>query len=95
MKLGSVTKIDRRNTITSKRVTMTSCWRIITSLLFFQFKANLGKSACPIPDATSVKLTFSLIVVFYFTKTGKKLKTIAIALNKGILFAKKGFGTKR
>ena len=46
-----------------------------------------GRSVCE----TYIFINSSIL----FYKNWKKLKTIAIALNKGILFAKKGFGTKR
>ena len=32
MKLGPATKIDKRNKITLKNMTMTSCWETVTSL---------------------------------------------------------------
>ena len=45
---------------------MTSCQKIVTSLLFFLFMANLEQSGSQIPDEEwSVKLTFSLTVTFY------------------------------
>ena len=47
---------------------------------------NLEQSISWIPDAWSVKLTFSLIVTFYFTKTENGTK---IALSKGTIFNKK------
>ena len=53
---------------------MTSCWEIVTSLSFFQFMANLEPSRSQIPDAWSVKLTFSLTITFYLTKTGNRTK---------------------
>ena len=73
---------------------MTSCQQIVTSLLFFGFMANLELSGSRIPDAESVKLTFSLKITFYPTKTEKELKNLKhsshiIALSKGIIFAKK------
>ena len=49
-----------------------SCWKIVMSLPFFQFSANLEQSGSQIRDAWSVKLVFSLIVTFYITKTEKK-----------------------
>ena len=53
---------------------MTSCWEIVTSLSFFQFMANLEPSRSQIPDAWSVKLTFSLTITFYLTKTENRTK---------------------
>ena len=51
MKLEPVTKIHKRNKITSKNLTMTSFWKIVTSLSFFQFKATLEQSGSQIPRA--------------------------------------------
>ena len=60
---------------------MTTCWKIMTSLSIFQFMVNLELSESQIPDAqslkltfSSVKLTFSLIVTFYLTKTENRTK---------------------
>ena len=41
IKLGPGTKFDSRNKTTSKKLAMTSCLQIVTSLLFFQFLTNL------------------------------------------------------
>ena len=41
MKLGPITELDKRNEVTSKKLTMTSFWQIVISLLFFRFIANL------------------------------------------------------
>ena len=51
MKLGPVTKLDKRNKTASKQLTMTSCQKIVTSLLFFRFMANLEQSGSRITDA--------------------------------------------
>ena len=50
IKIGPVTKLDTSKKTTSKNVKMTSCWKIPTSFLFFQFRANLGLSRSRIPD---------------------------------------------
>ena len=55
MKVGLVSKLDRSNTVTSKKLTITSFLEIVTSLSFFQFLANLEKPGSRIPDAWSVK----------------------------------------
>ena len=52
--LGPVTKRDKRNKTTSS---------------FFRFMVNLDQPKSWIPDAWSVKVTFSSIVTFYLTKT--------------------------
>ena len=48
---------------------MTSHKQIMTSLLIFQFMANLKPSRNEIPEAETVELTFSLKVTFYLRKT--------------------------
>ena len=55
MKVGLVSKLDKSNTRTLKKLTITSFLAIVTSLSFFQFLANLEKSGSRIPDAWSVK----------------------------------------
>ena len=40
IKFGPVTKPDKRNKKTSKKLTMTSCRQIVTSLLFVRFMAK-------------------------------------------------------
>ena len=75
MKLGPVTKLDERNKKKrQKNLTMTSCGKIVTSLPFLQFKANLEKSRSQIPNVQSVKLIFSLMVPFYLKKTENRSK---------------------
>ena len=66
IKLGPVIKLNKKNTVTLKKLTMMSCQQIVMSLLFFQFMANLEQSGGRIPDAWSVKVAFSLTAIFYF-----------------------------
>ena len=58
MKLGPVTKVDKRIMATSKMsdddVTSINCDVIV----FFPLKANLQPSASRVPDAWSIKFTF-------------------------------------
>ena len=56
MKLGPVTEPDKRKITTSKKLTMSSCHQIVTSLSFFWFMANLEQSGSQIPDAQFIKL---------------------------------------
>ena len=51
MKLETVTKLDKRNTATSKNLAITSCQQIVTSLSFFQFMTNLQPWGRRIQDA--------------------------------------------
>ena len=74
MKLLTVTKLDKRNKTTSKNVSITLYWQIVTSLPFFQFTANLKVFGSRIPDAQSIKLIVSLKVTFYLTKTENTTK---------------------
>ena len=76
MKLGPVTKLDKRNTAISKKLTMTLCRKIVTSLSFFRFLANLEQYRSRIPDARSIKLTFSLTATFYLQKLKRELRNL-------------------
>ena len=67
MKPGPVTKLHKRNKTMSR-------WKIVTSLSFFQFIANLEQSGSRIPDVKSVKLMFLLKLTFYLTKTENRTK---------------------
>ena len=74
MMLGPVTKFDKSNKTTSKKfdddIMSTSCDVIV----IFQFLAILEQFVSRIPNALSVKLTFSLIVPFYLTKPENRTK---------------------
>ena len=70
MKLGPVTKLDKRKKTTSKNLTMTSC-EIVTSLSIVGFLANLEQSAGRILDTESAEVMFSVTVTFCLTKTGE------------------------
>ena len=72
--LGQQLNFIRETKQRQKSVTMMSCWKIVTSLSFFQFMAILEKSGSQIPDAESAKLMFSLIVTFYLIKTENRTK---------------------
>ena len=74
MKLGPVIKLDKRNKITSKKLTLTSCRKIVTSLSFFGFLANLEQSRGRIPDKEYAKVMFSVIVAFCLTKIENRAK---------------------
>ena len=74
MKLGPVTKPDKRNKTTSINLMMTSFRKILTSLSFFGFLANLEQSRGLIPDIESAKNMFSVKVTFRLTKTENKTK---------------------
>ena len=62
MELGTVTKFDKRNKETSKKLMMTSYQQMLLSN--FQLRTNSEQSRSWIPDTWYVKLTFSLIVAF-------------------------------
>ena len=51
LKLRPVTRIGKRNTTTSKKLTRTSCQKTVMPLPFVQFMANLEQSRSLIPDA--------------------------------------------
>ena len=68
MKLGPVTKLDKRNTATSKKIDDDVMSKNGEVIVFFRFMANLQSCGSRIPDAWSKKLKCSLITNFYFTK---------------------------
>ena len=50
------------------------CQQIMTSLLFFQFMANLEQSRSRIREAWSIILSYSLMKTFYLTTDANKDK---------------------
>ena len=74
MKRGPVTKLYKRNTVISYKLTVTSFQQIVTSLSFFQIMANLEQSGSWIQDVWSGILACLLIVTFYLTKTENRTK---------------------
>ena len=74
MKLGPVTKLDKRNKATSKKLTLTSCRKIVTSLSFFGFLANLEQSGGRILETESAKVMFSVKTTFCLTTTENRTK---------------------
>ena len=86
-----VTIFDRRNTATSNNIDEeVMLANIVTSLLFFQFTANLEQSENWIPDAWFLKLTFLLIVTIYSMenerRTKKSLTQLILLLSVKVLF---------
>ena len=70
-----VTIFDKRNTVTSNNIDEeVMLANIVTSLLFFQFTANLEQSENWIPDAWFLKLTFLLIVTIYSMQNEHRAK---------------------
>ena len=68
-----------------KKLTMTSCQQ--TQLSNSQLMTNLEQSGSWIPDTWSVKLTFSLIVTFYLTKTeNRSEQALILLLSVKVLF---------
>ena len=80
MKLGPVTERDKGNTPTSNKFDdefmPINCDVIV---FFFRFMTNLQPFGSRIPDAWSIKLTFSLTVTFYLTKPEKQNFYLAIS----------------
>ena len=74
-KLGPVTKLDKKNTATSKKKsTMTSCQQIMTPLSFCQFIFNLQPSRSRIRVAWSITLAFLSIIAFYLIELETRTK---------------------
>ena len=74
MKLGPLTKVDKRNKTTSKNLALMLCRQIMTLLSFSGFLANLEQSRERIPDTESGKVMFSVTVTFCRTKTENRTK---------------------
>ena len=79
-----------------KNLTLTSCRKIVTSLPFFGFLANLEQSRGRIPDTESAKVKFSVIATFCLTKTENRTKKALTQLsqyllNKGTFLDKKRY----
>ena len=75
MKLGAVTKLDKRNKTTSKKcdddVMSENCNVIV---IFFGFLASLEQSGGRIPDTESAEVMLSVTVTFSLTKTKNRTK---------------------
>ena len=65
MKLGPVTKIDKRNKTMSKKFVDNVISADYDVIAIFPIMTNLEESGSRIPGAYSVKLTFLLQVTFY------------------------------
>ena len=65
MKLGPVTKLNKKNKTTEKSLMMMSSQKIMTPSWFFVFLSNLEQSAGRISDTESAEVTFLLIVTFF------------------------------
>ena len=59
MKLGPVSRLDKKKKTLQKHFTMTPCQRIMTSLSFFKIMDNLEQSGSRNEDALPIKLKFS------------------------------------
>ena len=75
MKLGAVTKLNKRNKTTSKKcdddVMSENCNVIV---IFFGFLASLEQSGGRIPDTESAEVMLSVTVTFSLTKTKNRTK---------------------
>ena len=94
MKLGPVTKIDKRNTATSNKFDDDVISVNFNVIVILTIMVNLEQSGIRSPGAWSVKLTFSLIVTFYLKQSENRTKksehgSHTITLSKGTIFAKK------
>ena len=74
MKLGLLTKLDKKTSQSQKILTMTLCRQVATLFSFFEFMANFHLLRDRIPDEWSIKYTFLLRVTFYLTKLGTRIR---------------------
>ena len=94
MKLGTVTKLGKRNVAASKKNYDDVMWANCVVNVFFLIYGQSAAIWKPYSGAWSIKLTFSLAITFYLTKTKSRSKNFShsshtIVLSKGIIFAKK------
>ena len=77
MKLGSATKLDKRNTALSKTFDddLASA-NYDVMVIFFQFMVDLEQSGTQIVDVWSMILTFSLIETSYLTEGENRTKNL-------------------
>ena len=68
MKLGPVTKIDKRNKTTSKKIDIDVMSKKCDAIDIFRILANLEQSGGQIPETESAKVLFSVIVIFFLAK---------------------------
>ena len=74
IKLGPVTKIDKKNKTHQKKIYVDVMSEIMTSLSFSGFLANLEQSCDRIPNTESANVMFLVIGTFCLTKTENRTK---------------------
>lgn len=74
MKHGPFSKLEERNTIAQKRLTIMSYQEFLNLSSFFWYTTDLKHSERQIPNIWSTILSFSLKITFHITKFGNKIK---------------------
>ena len=74
MKLGRVTKLDKTNTTTLKKLEDDAMLANCDVIVIFPIYGQFGAIWKPDSDAWSVKFTFSLIAIFYLTENVNSTK---------------------
>ena len=74
MKLGPVTKLDKKNKITSKEFYNDVISRNCDVIAIFPMYGQFGAIQKPDSGRITVKLMFSLTITFYLTKTENSTK---------------------
>ena len=74
MKLGPVTKLDKRNKTTSKKIDDDVMSEYCDVIVIFQIFHQLELSGGRIPDTESAKAMFSVMVTFCLTETENRTK---------------------
>ena len=69
MKLGQVTKLDKKNKTASKKIDNDIILENCDIIAIFPFYGQFGAIGKPHSGCIVYKLIFSLIVTFYLTKT--------------------------
>ena len=79
MKIGPVTKLNRRNKTTPKKFNDDAIFTNFNVIVVFTIYGQFG-AICKSPNAQSVKLTVLLKVIFYLTKNGNRNKISLLQL---------------
>ena len=95
MKLGPVTKLDKRNKPTSKKVDVDVMSGSCDVIVIFRIFANLEQSGGRIPDTEPAKVIFLVIVTSCLTKTESSTKKSLMQLSHYIALSKGTFLDKK
>ena len=74
MKLGTQSRLEKRNMMTSKKLKMTSSLQFVTLSLFVRCRNSLSQNGSWIPDAWSIAFNFTLKITSHLTTDENKTR---------------------